>query len=344
MNRVLFDGHHRGIFRNVSSSGGRRCQRVVFKFALAILVLFAVAPSPAAAQSCGTSGLNINYGTLNPASSTPTDAISTIQFFCSGLPLFTVRLCVEFGPGSPTISGGYRAMQGGSSLLRHELFTKASRTTIWGSWGSVASSYVPYPNGFQIDTVLGIFGNSSPVVNVYGRVFGGQTGMTAGGYYGGGNHIGVRYGYAVSGGCPTGSGTFTGSANAFATVDSTCTVSATAINFGSVGSLGSNIDTTGTISIQCVNGTAYNIGLSAGTGSGATVAARKMTGGAGSVTYSIYSNSGRTTVWGDTVGSNTVASTGTGSNQNFTTYARVPVQATPPAGTYTDTITVTVTY
>lgn len=324
-------------------NGSADCPVACF-VALATLMLLFIATTPAAAQSCSTSGLNINYGTLNPASSGPVDAAATLQFFCSGTPGQTLRLCVEFAPGSPTIGVGYRAMAGGPSLLQHELFTSASRTTIWGSWGNVVASYVPYPNGFQIDTVLNSSGNSSPIVNVYGRVFGGQTGLTSGGYYGGGNTIGVRYGYAGASGCPTGSGTFTGSMNAYATVNPSCQVSASAINFGAHGSLSSDIDATGTITVQCVNGTPYHIGLSAGSGSGATIANRKMTSGANSVIYSIYSNSGRTVLWGDTVGSNTVASTGTGSSQNFTAFARVPTQITPPPTTYADTIAVTVTY
>jgi len=39
-----------------------------------------------------------------------------------------------------------------------------------------------------------------------------------------------------------------------------------------------------------------------------------------------------------------VANTGTGSSQSFTVYGRIPTQTTPSPDTYTDTITVTVTY
>jgi len=49
-------------------------------------------------------------------------------------------------------------------------------------------------------------------------------------------------------------------------------------------------------------------------------------------------------VWGNTIGTNTVASTGTGAAQSFTVYGRIPSQTTPAPATYTDTITVTVTY
>ncbi len=46
----------------------------------------------------------------------------------------------------------------------------------------------------------------------------------------------------------------------------------------------------------------------------------------------------------DHAGTVTVSGTGTGSAQNQTGYGRVPPQATPAAGTYTDTITATVTF
>src|SRR3954463_8918806 len=130
-----------------------------------------------------------------------------------------------------------------------------------------------------------------------------------------------------------------------ATITATCTInSASTLNFGTVGVLAANVDQSSTIQVTCTNTTPYNIGLDAGTGSGATVATRKMTSGANIVNYTLYSNSTRTTVWGNTVGTDTAAATGNGSAQSYTVYARVPPQAPPAPGTYTDTITVTVTY
>ena len=129
------------------------------------------------------------------------------------------------------------------------------------------------------------------------------------------------------------------------TVTSSCVInSASTLNFGSQGVLTANVDNTSTLQVQCTNTTPYNIGLDAGTGSGATVAARKMSNGSATVTYSLYSDIGRTTVWGNTVGTNTVSGTGNGASQAYTVYGRVPAQTTPAANTYTDTITVTVTY
>jgi len=47
---------------------------------------------------------------------------------------------------------------------------------------------------------------------------------------------------------------------------------------------------------------------------------------------------------GNTVSTDTVAATGNGASQSYTVYGRVPAQTTPAPGTYTDTVTVTVTY
>ena len=129
------------------------------------------------------------------------------------------------------------------------------------------------------------------------------------------------------------------------TITASCTInSASTLNFGSQGVLTANVDQTSTIQVQCTNTTPYNIGLNAGTATGATVSTRKMTNGANTINYSLFSDSGRTTNWGNTVGTDTVSSTGNGASQSVTVFGRVPAQTTPAAATYTDTITVTVTY
>jgi spore coat protein U-like protein len=139
--------------------------------------------------------------------------------------------------------------------------------------------------------------------------------------------------------------TATSSFSVSITIASTCTInSASALNFGNQGILSTNVDQTSTIQVTCTNTTPYNIGLDAGTGTGATVTTRKMTSGGATVNYTLYSDSGRTSVWGTTIGTNTVTGTGNGTGQNYTVYGRVPSQTTPAPGTYTDTVTVTVTY
>lgn len=139
--------------------------------------------------------------------------------------------------------------------------------------------------------------------------------------------------------------TATGTLNLSITITASCTVaSVSAINFGSVGAIGANIDQTSTLTVNCSNTTPYTIALSAGGGTGATVASRKMKSGTNQINYSLYRDTARAQVWGTTTGTDTVAGTGTGANQALTIYARVPPQAVPAPGTYTDAVTVTVTY
>lgn len=127
------------------------------------------------------------------------------------------------------------------------------------------------------------------------------------------------------------------------TVLSACTVSATNLAFGSYTL--TQLDATSTVNVICTFGTAYDVGLNAGTGSGATVATRKMTGPSSqTLNYTLYKEAARTTVWGDTVGADTVTGTGAGTPQALTVYGRAPGSQASGVGLYTDTITVTVTY
>jgi spore coat protein U-like protein len=140
--------------------------------------------------------------------------------------------------------------------------------------------------------------------------------------------------------------TATAQFNVQITINAECQInSASDLNFGASGVLDTAVPATSAIAVQCTNGTTYNIGLNAGTGAGATVANRLMTGPASqTVGYSLYSNAAHTTLWGNTIGTDTLAGTGSGSAQNYTVFGLVPVQTTPGPGTYNDTITVTVTY
>ena len=145
-------------------------------------------------------------------------------------------------------------------------------------------------------------------------------------------------------GSEAGVSTATGSFNVQVAIAATCVVtSATTLDFGTQGVLSANIDQTSTITITCTNTTPYNIGLDKGL-NGSSVTTRQMKAGSELVNYSLFSDAGRTVNWGNTVGTDTVAATGNGSAQPFTVYGRISPQTTPGPATYTDTITVTVTY
>ena len=134
------------------------------------------------------------------------------------------------------------------------------------------------------------------------------------------------------------------------TLVASCSIAANTLNFGSgVGLLTTAVSGSTTLSVTCSNTTPYNVELDGGTVSGSTVTSRLMAGTATGNTgttigFQLYSNAGLSTVWGNTVGTNTVTGTGTGSVQTLTVYCQVPVQATPKPDTYQTTITATVAY
>ncbi len=129
------------------------------------------------------------------------------------------------------------------------------------------------------------------------------------------------------------------------TIVADCSITANSLAFAQTGLITANIDQTTTLSVLCTPQTSYNVGLDAGNVSGSTTAARLMSGPASStIGFQLYRDSGRSQTWGSTVGTDTVSSVATGLAQSLTVYGRVPPQAAPAAGSYTSTITATVTF
>jgi spore coat protein U-like protein len=128
-----------------------------------------------------------------------------------------------------------------------------------------------------------------------------------------------------------------------ATVQSTCVISATAAAFGTY--TGTASTSTSSISVTCTNTTPYNVGLNAGIASGATVTNRSMTGpGSALLKYVLTQDTAHAVNWGQTVGTDTEAGTGNGSAQTLTVYGQVAAGQYVAPGSYSDTITATVTY
>lgn len=143
-----------------------------------------------------------------------------------------------------------------------------------------------------------------------------------------------------------------------------CSVSATGVAFGAYNHLsGSPLDSTGTVTVQCTGGgllsaknVSYTIQLNAG--SSGSFSPRKLASGANLLDYNLYRNSARTTIWGNgSGGTSTVGGSFTLGNcvlfllcsdetesRNHTVYGRIPASQNVPAGSYSDTITVTVNY
>lgn len=128
-----------------------------------------------------------------------------------------------------------------------------------------------------------------------------------------------------------------------ATVLKDCIVSAGALAFGNY--IGAVNNATSTVTVTCTNTTTYTVGLNPGLTTGATVTTRQMaiTPPAGGLAYALYTDSGHSNNWGNTSGS-WVSGTGNGAAQNLTVYGQIAAGLYVTPGSYTDTITVTVTY
>lgn len=121
----------------------------------------------------------------------------------------------------------------------------------------------------------------------------------------------------------------------------TCNVSAIGVNFGSYDTFSNqSLDSTGNITVSCDVSANYTISLSPGAGS---YASRAMTSGSHTLNYNLYSDATRTTVWGDGTAS-TVTISGSGTTGNPPVYGRIPARQNAYVGTYSDTITVTLTF
>ncbi len=143
--------------------------------------------------------------------------------------------------------------------------------------------------------------------------------------------------------------TETSSMGVSATVSDNCTVSASSVAFGNVNVISTNAATaTGGITVKCTNGTSWSATASVGNGAGASVATRRLTHGTDTtktLNYVLYTDSSRTTLWGNGTSGAAISSIGTGSDQARTIYASVPTGQNDAAlGSYSDSVTVTVTY
>jgi len=318
-------------------------RRLIF-IKLTTLLLLTCSTNPLYALSCSFTFDDLNFGTIDLSSGSTFQTTGNLVANCTGTPGQRVRICPNIGSGSGGVAAGGdpRYMLNGPSQLQYNIYRNAAYTNIWGSyfWGQPPSP--PQPR-----LRLNASGTGTRTRPVRARIFASQTGLPTGTYFSSfaGGHTLVAFDYNSVGNCAV-----IGSTNAVqvpfnvsATNIASCSVSSSNLDFGTAGLLTTNIDSTATISVTCPLGMAYTVGLSNGS-SGTSPVNRLMENTGQQIQYGIYHDAGRTNAWGATVGTDTLASTGTGAAQSFNAYGRVPPQTTPTPATYTDVVVVTVTY
>ncbi|MBN3787161.1 spore coat U domain-containing protein [Burkholderia sp. Ac-20353] len=199
----------------------------------------------------------------------------------------------------------------------------------------------------QLLNLLGIFGGPAASLPLYFRTSTGSN-VAAGVYT---DTLTVNWdwnycaGIGVLGIClgrDQGSGVSTFQITAVVTND--CTITAPNVSFGSAPTVSGFQPVSGNIALTCTKGMSYTVGLSPGSNAAAN-GRRQMASGANRLQYDLFGNGGAT-VWGQA--SNRVASSGPADGISVNQFPYVAKiyndQATPPVGTYTDSVIIDVRY
>lgn len=311
---------------------------------LALCALLGCLPRAASAQTCTASPSALSFGNVSPIALSVVNATGSIVVQCTW-PAVTltpsVQVCLNMGGTTP------RSMTSGANQLQYNLYQDGGYTIPWGS-----SALGTTPISLILNKPLTDV-TASATVNFYGQVSSNQptvptTGNVSTVYSQLLSQTSLNYGFYLLIGPTCASLTTSGGSFAFtasATVINNCLISATNIAFTSTGVLSSALSATGAVTARCTNNDAYQITLNGG--SSGNVSARQMqrSGGGGAVNYQLYTDAGHTHAWGDGTGSTTVATgTGTGNPVSIQVYGLVPAQSTPMPGSYSDTITATISF
>lgn len=141
--------------------------------------------------------------------------------------------------------------------------------------------------------------------------------------------------------------TAVGSMGVTMSVAAECTLATDPIAFGPQGLIAAAVNMTGNITVQCTAGAPYQISLNAGTGVGATVATRYMTGTLHGqlASYTIHQGTAAGIVWGLTPGTDTLNSAAaTGNAEVLPFVAVLNGGQSVQADDYLDTVTATISY
>ena len=141
--------------------------------------------------------------------------------------------------------------------------------------------------------------------------------------------------------------TATANLSVSATVVKNCSISTTAVAFGNydpvVANATTDLDGTGSVVVTCTKGAGTRIDL--GLGANASGSTRRMAGGGDFLSYELYQDSGRSTVWGSGAGAGmTIAVAPSRAARTFTVFGRVAAGQDVSATSYADTVVATINF
>jgi spore coat protein U-like protein len=289
-----------------------------------LLCALVLAPGRAEAgiSSCSVSSSGIVFSPYDSQTKAAVDGTGTITVTCTG-DGGSNNLSLNITGGN-TGSCTSRQMRSGANGLDYQIFREASRANAFCDSGGRLD--------FNMDFTTGA--TQTQTFTMFGRVLSGQNPLYTVAAYTDSVTIAVKRGGSTQ---ATTTATITGSVAAI------CSVSAGTLGFGAYS--GAAVNATAAVSVNCSNGAGYQVGM--GGGSNQSGSSRRMAGPSASrLAYELYSDPARVTPWGD--GSAQLGSrrsgTGSGGAQSLTVYGRIPAGQSPAAGSYSDSVVVTIEY
>lgn len=304
----------------------------------------------ALAVTCSVSGVQpINFGTVNPLSSSGVTTSMTFNYSCAkelGDVLAGINLC--FNIGVSAVSGGIatRSMSLSGSpanTLNYQLYQDVGHTLVWGNQNQAGTTFpmiqLTLLNLIPVTGSLTVYAKlpTPQTISVPGIYQDSYTVTTA--------NVTRNIGLLAP---PTTCGTTVAATYPFtvmASVTKQCNISYTNnVDFGSVNAAQNNTTAFNTIGVACSSNTPYTIGLLPSNGNAVGSGVMHGSGtNSDTVPYQLNTAPGASArVWGNSE-PNVVSGTGTGSTIDYSVYATVP-NANYNPDSYSDIISINVVY
>ena len=297
------------------------CDAMKCKIGLAILVAVAVCAAARRAQADNCSWVSVtpcSFGIYNPTQSTNATTTGSLVFTCNTDTVVTLQL----DGGS---SGNFAARSFTGGTYTYNIYWDSAHTQLAGNDPAHQLTFTA---------------DEANTITTYCSMTAAQN--MPSGSYSDADTAHLLYGPKNK----------TSTENVTATVTKSCSASVvTNLVFGTYDPVVANktvvLNGAATASVNCTATVPYVVtagqGTYPGTGSSDAAPIRQMASGTHRLGYSIYQNSGRSIVFGNTQGTG-LPGTGAGVAQTITLYGQIPAGLNEPSGTYTDTVILSVTY
>lgn len=290
-----------------------------------VLTVFALSALPASTAEARcryvTEPTSVIFGNYTVFGTGNVDVFSSFAIRCN--PNSTGSIMISQSPTSG--SSNPRQMASGAERLNFYIYQDAAGTQIFGSSGDrmIVVNATAQDKDFQIDMYFRLPLGADVGTGLYGDTFT------------------VTIDPLQGGGSPS------RTLPVSATVLPECVADAFALNFGTYDPLGlhgaSPLDGQTVLNVRCTKGTTASVSL--GGGNNPAPPARRMTSGGNLLTYNIFIDAGRATIWNSV---NTRQATSTSKNiplaNGLIGYGRIPAGQDAFVGSYTDTVVATVNY